>query len=202
LTSSEDAIRCERVQLSKRVEKESARLSKEEKEFSDGWYAGDFIQLEEIFPKIQRYSLFTTIMSSVESDLSRLCIEMQHLIEPTNKFKKQRKNIIKSCINYLEESCNIDFSKLQAESQEIDMYRRIRNCIVHSDGKNSDSRPEEIEKFCQEKRTLSIDKFGYIVLGEKFLQIAMDLITTFFRQLITECQNRCKSKPTILPDRI
>lgn len=196
----ECTLRSEYVQLSTNFKKETVHLSDEEGEFLAGWYGADFNKLEEIFPKIQRYSLFTTIMSSVESDLCRLCIEMQHLIKPEKQFKKPQKNIIKSCITYLEESCKINLSKLYTESQEIDMYRRIRNCIVHFEGKNSDSRPEEIERFCQEKPTLSIDRFGYIVLGENFLQIAMHVITEFFQQLIVECQNKFKPQPIVLPD--
>ncbi len=202
LELSESMLGHQCAQLAKRLKKESENSSEEEREFLGGWYAGDFIQLQEIFPRIQRYSLFTTVMSSVESDLYRICVEIQNLQQTTKKFKKPRNNIIKGCIEYLEKCCGVDLSKLNIYIKEIDMYRRIRNCIVHSEGKNSDSKPFEVETFCQQKPTLSIDRYGYIVLQENFLQIAMHVVTNFFQRLIGECKNKLKAQQKHPADRV
>src|SRR4030067_1330605 len=102
LELSESMLSRQCAQLAKRLKKESKNLSEEEREFLDGWYVGDFIQLQEIFPRIQRYSLFTIIMSSLESDLYRICLEIQDLQQTTKKFKKPKNNIIKGCVEYLE----------------------------------------------------------------------------------------------------
>jgi hypothetical protein len=198
LELSESMLGRQCSELAKRLKKESENLSEEQREFLVGWFSVDFSQLQEIFPRIQRYSLFTTVMSSVESDLYRICVEIQNLQPTTKKFKKPRNNIIKGCIEYLEKCCRTDLSKL--DIKEIDMYRRIRNCIVHSEGKNSDSKPLEVETFCQQKPTLSIDKHGYIVIEENFLQIVIHVITEFFKSLIGECKKKLKVQQHLQPD--
>jgi len=199
LELSESMLGRQCVQLAKRLKKESENSSEQEREFLGGWYADDFIQLQEIFPRIQRYSLFTTVMSSAESDLYRICIAIQNLQQTTKKFKKPGNNIIKGCIEYLEKCCGVDLSKI-IYITEIDMYRRIRNCIVHSEGKNSDSKPFEVETYCQKKPTLSIDRYGYIVIEENFLQIAMHVITEFFKSLIVECRIKLTAQQRRQPD--
>ncbi|PLX94827.1 MAG: hypothetical protein C0621_04880 [Desulfuromonas sp.] len=185
---SEGMLRRQCTQLTKQLDRECQKATEEEKEFLGGWYAGDFIQLTEVFPKIQRYSLFTTVMASAEFDLYRICIEMQQILKKEKEYKKPRKSIIKNCFRYLEEECHVSLSKFRIYTDEIEMYQRLRNCIVHSEGKNTDQNPTEIEKYCKEKPTLSIDRHGYIILKENFLNIAMHIITQFFQRLIESCK--------------
>lgn len=193
LDLSESVIQRQCSKLKKKLDKESLKATEEEKEFLAGWYAGDFIQYKEVFPKIQRYSLFTTLMASAEYDLFRICVEMQHILKKEKEFKKPRVAIIKNCLTYLEKECDVDFSKFSIYVDEIEMYQRLRNCIVHSDGKNTDPFPAEVEKYCQERPTLTIDRHGHLVLKENFLNIVIHIITIFFQRLIVACKIKAKA---------
>lgn len=200
LELSERMLRRQCDQLSKQLDKECQKATEEEREFLGGWYSGDFIQLIKVFPKLQRYSLFTTVMASVESDLYRVCAEMQHILNKKKEFKKPKVSIIKNCLRYIEEECQVNLSKCRHYSDEIEMYQRLRNCIVHSEGKNTDPKPIEVENYCNEKPTLSIDRHGYIILEENFLNITMHVITQFFQRLIESCRKKAKAQQDNEPD--
>ena len=76
------------AQVSKKYRNECKKLVTEEKEYHEGWYSHDFSKLTDVFPKILRYSLFTTVMTIVETDLYVLCTTMQRAINIENEFKK------------------------------------------------------------------------------------------------------------------
>ena len=73
------------------------------------------------------------------------------------------------------------------------MYQRLRNCIIHSEGKIGGSNFEEIEEYCEKKPTLSIDKNGYIILKKNFIDIAMHSIWSLFDSIIEVCRKQAKS---------
>ena len=106
-------------------------------------------------------------------------------------YKKPRNNIVINSISYLKEHAKIDMSRITYDIDQIDILRRLRNCIVHSEGENTDAKPEEIKAYCERLPTLSIDSKNRIFLLEGFVPIALHLIQQFFDGVIE------KSKKTM-----
>lgn len=167
-----------------RSEDKADHLSKEEKLVLAEWYDYDIIQLRGVFSRILRYSLFTTIMSVVESNLVALCYARHSIMGLTKEFKKPGRNVIGEALKYLKEQAKIDFSRPSYYCKDIDMFRRIRHCIVHSQGKNTDKNRKEIEDYCTNVPTLSINRHGQILLGDGFIKVAIHIVDLFFDSLI------------------
>lgn len=187
----EDAIKRECSSLSEQIEAEKANRSQHEKDCLDGWYEDEFVQLQEEFPRLQRYALFTTAMAMVEANVVTLCQTLQNIMSLSVLYKKPRNNIVINSINYLREHAKVDMSRINYDIDRIDMLRRLRNCIVHSDGENTDAKSEEIKAYCESLPTLSMDSKSRILLLGGFVGIALHLIQQFFNGLIE------KSKKTI-----
>ena len=99
-------------------------------------------------------------------------------------YKKPRNNIVANSIAYLREYAKVDLTRISYDIEQMDMLKRLRNCIVHSEGENNDSKTEEIKAYCDRLPTLSMDKKNRIVLLEGFVPIALHLIRQFFDGLI------------------
>jgi len=179
----EEAITRECSALAEKIEAKKANRSQDERDYLDGWYENDFLQLQEEFPRLQRYALFTTAMATVEANVVALCYTLKDIMSLTVDYKKPRTNIVSNSINYLKEHAKVDMTRISHDIDKMDMFRRIRNCIVHSEGKNTDPNPEEIRNYCDSIPTLSIDKNNRIILSEGFVSIALHLIRQFFNSL-------------------
>jgi len=187
----EQAIKRECSSLFKQIEAEKANRSQDQKDYLDGWYEDEFIQLQEEFPRLQRYALFTTAMAMVEANVVALCQTLQDIMSLSVLYKKPRNKIVFNSINYLKEHAKVDMSRITYDIGKIDMLRRLRNCIVHSGGENTDAKPEEIKAYCERLPTLSMDNKNRIFLLEGFVPIALHLIQQLFNGLIE------KSKKTM-----
>lgn len=158
------------------------------------WVAIDFLQLQEEFPRLQRYALFTTAMATVEANVVALCHTLKDIMSLTIDYKKPRTNIVSNSINYLKEHAKFDITRISDDINRMDMFRRIRNCIVHTEGKNTDPNPEEIQSYCDSKPTLFIDKNNLIILLDGFVSIALHLIRQFFNGLIEKSKKALEAQ--------
>jgi hypothetical protein len=142
----EAALTRECAVLAEKVEAEKAGLSQEESEYLDGWHKIDFLRLQEDFPRLQRYALFTTAMAAVEANVVALCHVLKENIGFKGEFKKPQSKIVSKALKYLKKHAKVNLARLSHDIETIDMFRRIRNCIVHSEGKNTDPVPEELQE--------------------------------------------------------
>ena len=68
--------------------------------------------------------------------------------------------------------------------QEVKLYGKLRNCLVHNEGKVSD---EELKKYIGSKNNLSyVPAFGgdYVVFGKGFCRQALSTIFTLLRSML------------------
>jgi len=192
----EEAIKHECSALAEKIESEKANRSQDEKDRLDGWYENDFLQLQEEFPRLQRYALFTTAMAVVEANVVSLSHTLQDIMNLAVDYKKPRTNIVSNSINYLKEHARVDMTRISYDINSMDMFRRLRNCIVHSEGKNTDPNPEEIRSYCDSIPTLSIDKNDRIILSEGFVSVALQSIRQFFDGLIEKSKKALEAQPS------
>lgn len=124
------------VEESKRLSKDSLSLTREEIQKRYGVIGEKSRETLHIFPYIMRNSLFITLYSLLEHELDHLC---RYLCEEYNysiKFSDYReKNGIQRAKCYLKKIARIDFPDKTSSWDSIANYNRIRNLIVHNNGK-------------------------------------------------------------------
>ena len=74
------------------------------------------------------------------------------------------------------------------------MFRRIRNCIVHSEGRNTDHKPQEIKEYCDRIPTISLNAEARIVLSEDFILLALHIIWQFFIVILESSKKAWKAQ--------
>ena len=118
----EEAIKSECSILSDKIEAEKVNRTQDEKDYIDGWYEDEFMQLQEEFPMLQRYALFTTALSTVESNIVSLCNTLQEIMNLT-VYNKPKADIINHAIKYLKKNTKIDISRLSYYIDELNMLK-------------------------------------------------------------------------------
>ena len=147
-------------------------LSEFEKRFDAECLASDIEKVQEVFPRILRYSLFVTSMAKFEYGIVSLCKGAKNIFELTSEFNTKNKPIIKLGIEYLktQKGLEINTKKFDDRIELMENYRIIRNCIVHSDGVITRKEDEErLRQFIKESRTFNIDRHNRIILIEGFV---------------------------------
>lgn len=188
VTLSEQLLKKQLQSLNRRINRETKKLKGYEKEYLIGWYSPDVIQLRDVFPKILRYSLFATIMTSVEANLIMLCHYMQAMLSIEQKFQKKSRNtdIINHSLEYLISKARIDAKRMSHDRENVVMFWRMRNCIIHSEGKITGEFSDAIKQYCEDLPTLGVDKHNYIILYEGFPGIALHVIRSLFLHLLRQ----------------
>jgi len=160
-------------------------------------YAGEQGNLEALaylsnrvnnFANIFRKSFFSNLYGFFESQLEQLCHSLEklcHTVEnhigmPHWSADKQRGSILEAAKPFLKE---IGFPTSNGLWQEIIQYRRLRNCIVHAEGKLSGAKEErELRQYIDRSKTLSLND-DEIILSKSFCEEALLTIRReFFRE--------------------
>lgn len=145
-------------------------LSEFDKQFIAECYAEDIGKVQDIFPRILRYSLFITAMSNLEGDIVSLCRGSKQLFLILEDFNVKAPNVINRGIDYLKKHVGITTDKYMHYIDLTENYKRVRNCIVHSEGDVSERDDEPLlRKFISEIPTLAIDRYNRIIIHEGFV---------------------------------
>jgi len=95
-------------------------------------------EYSESFPRILRSSVFTTSYSLLEYNVYFLCHKLHEKYKRTNDSRQceqpPQDSYIKESRKYLKKVACIDIYKLNS-SNDVNIYRIIRDAIVHKDGK-------------------------------------------------------------------
>lgn len=185
---TEQYLKKETARLEKRVTKELKGLSsEEEKEFTIGWYADDFVRLDRVYPIIQRRSLFITLMCMTEADLLLACQMCRRAYGIPKEFKKKGKDrLIVQALSYIQEHLTIRDRQLKPHWEFLQDLWTIRNALVHNDGKPKQSELKKVSEFCAPIPTLELDYHNRIILKEGSVQMALHRVELFFLRLLDE----------------
>jgi hypothetical protein len=93
-------------------------------------------ELEKAFPNLLRSSVFVTIYSAIEAELTRLCRRQQQSRSLKLNLDELRGNGIVRAHNYLSRVCEIKVPKGKYWRELLD-YNALRNVIVHPDGEEN-----------------------------------------------------------------
>ena len=138
----------------------------------------------EYFPSLQRRSALLTVYGYFEHELDKLCL----LYQSEKLFRLNLSDLngkgVERSINYLEKVAGIDASKKSKEWNHIKRIQKIRNVIVHQDGKLNDHqgnpRKEVIDYINQMS---SLGGNTEIILHKGFLDHVVSTFKNYFRLL-------------------
>lgn len=160
------------------------------------FYAEDIFQIEIDFPRLQRYALFVSLMSILESNLIGFCWNARRLLSISKDFDGTHPQVIKRSMEYLEKEANIDTSQFKYYIDLSLDLNHIRNCIVHDEGSIKNRKDSEIiSDFIKGKETISLDsdRGEKIILNEGFVEFYSEEIHKFLDCLSIGLGNKIKS---------
>lgn len=166
----------------KRYEEEYAKTKPKEQNMIEDMYLDDLILLENLFPKILWSSLFATCYSVLEYELNSICRNIRSIKQLSLK-PSDLKNIgIFQSQLYLKKVVGIKFPDRERPWQNIKYYNRIRNAIIHNEGRLSDSNNDKKTKdYIITNPSLSFDETDAVVLTRKFILEVIETIKSFFK---------------------
>lgn len=168
---SEETIRREARRRCVHAQRQrDASEDEEEQAFNSAAIDDNLFEIERDFPRIVRYSLFVSMMSTTEVCLVRLCRAAHRHLNITDQFNEKGREVIQRALKYLQDKAGLDTSRMRYYKELADSLRRLRNAITHSEGciaKREDRK--SIRAHCNRTRTATIDKGNYIVLSERFV---------------------------------
>jgi len=148
------------------------------------------LQMLDHFTNILRKSFFVGLYTFLESRLMEICRSQKRADSSQPLSDIPGKGIYKAK-TYLVKVLGINFPfDTNPEWKEIqDYYRRLRNCIVHNEGRldegmKSKEDLEALRDYVARKQTLSLPG-KEIILHRDFCKEALDTIRKFFDSLLT-----------------
>jgi len=184
----EDALHTERKRrVSHMAKRLSAVTDEEEAGFLTEVYAEDIFQVETDFPRIQRYALFVSLMSMVESNVIGLCRTSGRIFTIPKEFKESTPRVVERGVEYLENQVGINMSRFKYYINLSKILNHIRNCIVHVEGSLKNRKEAcPLKDFIKDTPTLDIDKHERIVLNKGFVENSTHEMHTFLDRLYDE----------------
>jgi hypothetical protein len=137
------------------------------------FYAEDIFQIEIDFPRLQRYALFVSLMSIVESNLIGFCRTARRIFSVSKDFDGARPQVIKRSMEYLEKEVGINTSQFKYYIDLSINLNHIRNCLVHDEGSIKNRKDSEIiSDFIKGKEIISLDsdRGEKIILNKGFVE--------------------------------
>jgi hypothetical protein len=182
--------------LTARLKKELNKVPDEEKEYIEGWYDYDFIQIKEVFQNIQRRALFIMVMCRMEANLALVCknchdafdlpITFEEFKDKYKKSKEKYKNRreINIALSYLQNNLQIRSKLVDLDWTIIQHYWIIRNALVHNHGRLKTRKDQETIKFVKDIPTMGLNPHNEIILHEGSVDLVLHKIIFFFERLL------------------
>ena len=162
-------------------------LSKDEASYLWEDYGAELGQFKDTFPQILRYSLFIMLMSMTENSIVTLCHGARQTFELEENFNQRRGVVINRGIEYLNKNLCIDTSGYTDLIGLADSLRKVRNCIVHSEGRiawRTEEEEADLRKFIESTSMLEINHYGQIVILEGFVENSMNSAKLLIQRLL------------------
>jgi len=188
------SIENEKKSFSERLETETAHFSNEEKEEYFGWISEDYFMIKDVFTQISMRSFIVILFSYVENGMNMLCNveysdkaryhKKEGLEELKVKHTDMEGNGIKRAKLYLEKiiGCNLHSDK--KPWSEIDTLRKIRNTIVHDDGKANSSLKNDgnFKQHIHDGR-LKLANHNNIEIEPSYLDYILEKVREYFTEI-------------------
>ena len=188
---SERLLKKELEALSARIHEKTSCRPLPDREFKLGWCDDDIYQLSEVFPRIQRYSLFVSIIGMIEHHLQYICRQAKRIChEELAASDLNGKGLVRS-IDYLIKVCHFRISRNSgSQMHHLKIFQKMRNAIVHNDGRPSGGDLTAIKQYRKGNPHFEVTERDQIVLSGKFLITVIHNADLLFRIIFGELKKR------------
>jgi hypothetical protein len=167
--SLESSLKTEKEKVSARFDKMLSSLTAEEQEDVADWYGEEYSKIAEVIPNIVRSSLFVSYYSFLERRLLAICWHLKHDLDYKLDASDLRDTGIFRARTYLKKVAGIKFPDDTHSWNEIVFYNRIRNLIVHEEGRiPKGSSAKAIKSFIKRKKWLKVDNMNRVCFPKDF----------------------------------
>lgn len=148
----------------------------------DSYHSDELWKFDEVFPKILRNSFLVTCHSYLEHKLNDYCryLRKDHaLLLDVNDLKGSG---IERASKYLKLVAKLDFPDTNHSWNEIMYLNKIRNFIVHNEGRLNDSKKAKAVRdyISRHSDLLSLDERETIILTGGYCKYIIDILMAFF----------------------
>ncbi|MEX5218342.1 MAG: hypothetical protein NW701_10995 [Nitrospira sp.] len=202
----EDALAKEAGQ--RQIEAAQLRIqgNEEEQGFNSVAIDDNLFEIERDFPRIVRYSLLKTLMSTTEACLVRLCRVARKEYNIQEDVNNRGPGVIPKAIEYLQDKVHINSSRQKSEKELLTNLIYLRNAVTHADG-CIDGRDDEqkIVEFAAKSSELIQIKDKTIILLDRFIaghaHVLRTFVDGFHAKFRRKFLKRCDANGVIVPDR-
>jgi hypothetical protein len=144
----------------------------------------DYVALHQVFPGILRKSFFLTVYSVLEAGLNDCCNLLAFQGTSLKDVEDPPDKSIRRARKYLTDIAMVDFPDSR-EWKEITKYQKLRNCIVHNEGRLSGCQHSEfLTNYISRNLYLELTQCGdTFVIRKAFCEEVLQTVRGFFRQL-------------------
>lgn len=188
---SERLLKEELDGLAPRIDKRLSCLPVPDQEAELGCFYDDICQLSEIFPRIQRYSLYTSLLSMIEHHLSTFCWLAKKVCEVKCSAADLKGNGITQSLNYFIKVCDFPISRSEKPDYDhLKTFQKMRNAIVHNDGRPSGNNLTTIQQYKKRHLDFDVTERNQIILSSGFLYRVLATAERFYKILLAELEKR------------
>ena len=156
-------------------------LAPEQQEEYFDWRYDDIAEVRDSFPQLLRGTSLVALYTIFEDTLFRLCKMVRSDAKVTLQPKDMRGDGIDLAKRFVVKGCNREFPSDSTEWSRIQLFRKIRNCIVHANGYVRADQRVEIHMV----RGVSLSNQSKVLLEESVL----DDFTKDIRGFFTLCES-------------
>ena len=189
-----NAIINEKESISNRFDKDLKKLPKEQIQEYSEYIAEDYFMVENYFTQISLRSFLVILFAYIEDGMNLLCNVMysdkvrnqkeKGLASLNVKYKDMKCDGVTRAKLYLTKVIGCDLHIKQEPWSEIVTLRKLRNVIVHKDGKANDKLKND-GKFKQHLSDgdFELNNHGKIVISKKYLNYILPQVKKFFSEI-------------------
>ncbi len=182
----EDSLRKEASQHQEKAELFRTQGSEGEQAFNSVEIDDNLFMVERDFPRLVRYSMLNTLMSTTESCLVRLCRVAQKERKIVEAFDDKGTSVIQRAIQYLQDSASIGGSEIAHYKGLAGNLSNLRNAVVHNGGRIEGRQDEKkIAAFAELNPHVHIED-KTIVIADRFISGHAHAMKTFIDDLHTK----------------
>ncbi|WP_065204328.1 hypothetical protein [Shewanella woodyi] len=136
----------------------------------------------EYYPNLHRRSAVLTIVGVFEHEFDKLCAKCFEEFDLDKSLEDTSGKGLERAIKYMSKEVKVEMHKSTQTWQTVLKIVKLRNAIIHQDGKTIDHQGNEIAaiiEHCKALESLSIDENNQLVLHEGYLHFVLDTYRTY-----------------------
>ena len=141
------------------------------------------IQLQDLFPRMQRYSLVQGLYALFESELRSICYQFREAAPITADPKQSDGKGIRKYQCFMKKELGVEFPDATASWQELQVIGKVRNVICHRDGRIEDDLDLDAFAYIQHSEHLQAGPSSFLQVELSFLNQMTSVIRAFMSAL-------------------